>query len=87
MKDEKNLLSKEIKTYNENKEVLLRNSSGKFVLIKEDRIIGVYDTRNDAIKIGIDKFGNEPFLVKKISEIDETQNFTSNLIKLVKCHL
>ncbi|MBU3906648.1 MAG: hypothetical protein KKA64_00165 [Nanoarchaeota archaeon] len=87
MKDKENLLSKEIKTYNENKEVLLRDSSGKFVLIKEDKVIGVYDTRNDAIKIGIDKFGNEPFLVKKISEIDEIQNFTSNLIRLVKCPL
>ena len=87
MKDEKNLLSEEIKTYIENKEVLLRDSSGKFVLIKEDKIIGVYDTRNDAIKVGIDKFGNQPFLVKKISEIDETQNFTSNLIRLAKCPL
>ena len=45
----------------------------------------LYDTRNDAIKIGIDKFGNSPFLVKQISEVEETQNFTSNLIKLVKC--
>jgi len=86
MNKEKNPLSEEIKTYNENKENLLRDNSGKFVLIKKERIIGTYDTRNDAIKVGIDKFGNEPFLVKKISETDEVQNFTSNLIRLVKCH-
>lgn len=80
-----NLLTKETETYQNNKEDLLRESSGKFVLIKGEKIIGVYDTRNDAIKIGIDKFGNSPFLVKKISEVEETQNFTSNLIKLAKC--
>lgn len=80
-----NPLVKETETYQKNKEDLLRDNTGKFVLIKGDEIIGIYETRNDAIKIGIDKFGNSPFLVKKISEVDESQNFTSNLIKLVKC--
>jgi len=83
--DKKDLLSQEIQTYNQNKDILLRDNTGKFVLIKEDKIIGTYDTQNDAIKVGIDKFGNSPFLVKKITEVEESQNFTSNLIKLVKC--
>lgn len=80
------VLSKEIKTFNENKEVLLREKVGKFVLIKGSEIIDTYDSQNDAIKVGIDKFGNAPFLVKKIAEIEETQNFTSNLIRLAPCH-
>ncbi len=32
--------------------------------------------------MGIDKFGNVPFLVKKIEEVEQTQNYTSNLIKI-----
>ena len=84
-KNKESPLSKEIKTYNEKKADLLRDNSGKFVLIKGDKLVGIYDTKNDAIKIGIEKFGNNPFLVKKIMEIDETQNFTSNLIRLIKC--
>ena len=75
-------LVEELNTYEGNKETLLRESNGKFVLIKGNTIIGVYDTQNDAVKIGIDKFGNTPFLVKKIQPIDDTQNFTSNLIKV-----
>jgi len=82
---EEKLLSKEIETFNKNKEVLLRDSSGKFVLIKDNEVVDVYDSQNDAIKVGIDKFGNSPFLVKKIEEIEHTQNFTSNLIELVQC--
>ena len=80
MSKEKTSLFKEAETYEKNKENLLRDYTGKYVLIKGDKIIGVYDTRNDAIKVGIDKFGNTPFLVKKILEIDEVVNFTSNMI-------
>ena len=85
MTEKTNVQSKEIANYQQNKEAILRDNSGKFVLIKGDKIIGIYDTRNDAIKVGIDKFSNSPFLVKKISEVEESQNFTSNLIRLTKC--
>ena len=81
----KESLELEIKTFESNKASLLDSSPGKFVLIKGEEIVGTYDTQKDAIKVGIDKFGNEPFLVKEIQEFEETQNFTSNLIKLVPC--
>jgi len=78
----KSVLSVEIETYEKNKPKLLKESNGKFVLIKEKEIINVFDTYADAVKVGIDKFGNKPFLVKKILEIEPTQNFTSNLIRI-----
>lgn len=76
------LLKEEIDTYNKNKPMLLEKYSGKYVLIKGNTILDAYDTQKDAIKVGIDKFGNTPFLVKKVTEIEETQNYTSRLIKL-----
>jgi len=78
----KNILSKELETYEKNKQKLLKDSHGKFVLIKGDEIINVFDTYSDAVKVGIDKFGNTPFLIKQILEVDQPQNFTSNLIKV-----
>jgi hypothetical protein len=36
--------------------------------------------KNDAIKKGYVLFGNEPFLVKKITQTDTTLYFTSRLI-------
>ncbi len=79
---EKNILKEELKTYEDNKAELLKSDRSKFVLIKGDKIIGIYDTYNDAIKIGIDKFGNVPFLVKQILEVEPRENFTSNLIMI-----
>jgi len=76
------MLEKEIETYYKNKEELLNQDRGKYVLIKNGNVIGTFDSEKDAIKIGIDKFGNIPFLVKKIETIEEEQNFTSDLINL-----
>lgn len=76
-------LNLELKTYEENKQNLLNSDRSKFVLIKGDAIIGTYDTYDDAIKVGIDKFSNKSFLVKQILEVEPTGNFTSNLIKIV----
>ena len=69
-----------MKIYEENKAKLIKEANGKFVLIKGKEIVNIFDTQMDAIKVGIDKFGNDPFLVKKIEEVDQKQNFTSNLI-------
>ena len=79
-----NILSKEIETYEKNKLKLLAENRGKFVLIKGEKIINIFDTYADAMKVGIDKFGNTPFLVKQILDVEPTQNFTSNLIKVDK---
>ncbi|MBU0760928.1 MAG: hypothetical protein KJ600_05230 [Nanoarchaeota archaeon] len=80
MKD--NLLAEEIETYEKHKSELLKEHSGEYVLIRGNEVVNTFESQKDAIKIGIEKFGNTPFLVKKILEVDEKQNFTSNLIKI-----
>jgi len=81
------LLQTELKVYEEHKAELVQKSNGKYVLIKGTEIIRIFETQQDAIKVGIEKYGNTPFLVKKIELIEPTQNFTSNLIQCcLKCH-
>ena len=64
-------LAKELRTFAEHKDELLAKHQGKFVLIKGDRLLDVFDTENDAYKEGIHKFGpSEPFLVKQILDVD-----------------
>ena len=75
-------LEEELKTYEENKQELVEKANGKYVLIKGKIIVDIFESEQDAIKMGIDKFGNVPFLVKKIEEVEQTQNYTSNLIKI-----
>ena len=76
------VLEKELETYKNNKEKLLKEANGKYVLIKDTEVIGVFESENDAINMGTIKFGNNPFLVKKISEVDETQTYWSGLVTI-----
>lgn len=79
------LLSVEKETYNTNKERLLAEYEGKYVLIRKDKIIDIFITEEDAIKEGYQRFGNKPFLVKQISQIDPVLNFTSYLLGVMRC--
>ena len=71
------MLSKELETYEANKSELIGKSKGKYVLIKDDQVIDVFDTKSDAIRQGYERFGNVPFFVKQFIEIETPQNFTS----------
>ena len=72
------LLKKEIEVYESQKAELLDKSKGKFVLIKDDKVIDIFDTEIDAIRQGYKRFGNVPFLVKQIVELEIPQNFTKS---------
>jgi hypothetical protein len=71
-------LEKEQATYTKELPNLL-SSSGKFVLIQEDKVAGIYDTYDDALKVGYEKFGLRPFLVKKILAVEQALCFTRDL--------
>ncbi len=70
-------LSKEMRTYAAHREELLGRAKGKYVLIKQDRILGEFESRQDALRRGYDEIGNTPFLVKRVVETEVPFNFTS----------
>ena len=74
------LLDRELETYERHKEELLAASEGKFVLIRNDEVVGTYSSGNDAIAEGYRRFGNVPFLLKQIVRIEVPQNYVSNLL-------
>ena len=76
------ILETELRAYEQHREHLLGTAEGKFVLIRNEEIVGVYDSKMDAIAQGYQKFGNVPFLVKQIVRIETPQNFISNLLDL-----
>lgn len=71
-------LDEELKTYEAHREELLGRAQGKFVLIKGDRVIDVFDTPGGALQRGYGEFGMLPFLVKQVVEVEVPQNFTSH---------
>jgi len=64
-------LSKELVYFKSQKETWLKSYAGKYALIKEESLIGTFDSMEDAYKVAIDKFGNSPVLIKKISAEEE----------------
>ena len=73
-------LQQELATYQEQRERLLAIAKGKYVLIKGDRVLGVFDTEQDAIRQGYHQLGNVPFLAKQVLEIEPRQYFVSQLL-------
>lgn len=65
----------ELETYHRKLSELLEDS-GKFVLIHGNEVNGIFVAYEDAIKEGYEKFGLEPFLVKKIEDQEEVQFIT-----------
>ena len=74
------ILDAEFKTYEQNLDHLLGTAEGKFVLIYDSRMIGIYDSKMDAIAAGYQQFGNVPFLVKQILRIEAPLNFMPSLL-------
>lgn len=65
------VLTREIQTYEHNKEKLLSEHRGEFVIIKDDSIIKTFESFGDAYRHGIETFGNQvPFLLRQITDLD-----------------
>jgi hypothetical protein len=64
-------LERELAYFSAERLSLLENHKGKFVLIKDEKLIGAFDTAATAYGKGVSMFGLEPFLVKQVLEQDE----------------
>jgi hypothetical protein len=71
-------LKTELETYERKKSDLIADA-GKFALIKGDAVLGIYESYADALKIGYEKCGLNPFLVKKIQVIEPINLITRDL--------
>ncbi len=74
-------LKTEIETYFRCKKEYLDKALGEFLLIKSDKVEGVFESQRDAIKTGYESFGNEPFLVKQVLEVEPILDFTANILR------
>jgi hypothetical protein len=74
------VLDSELQTYERRRESLLGSAQGKFVLIKGDQIVGVYESKMDAVNQGYRQLGHVPFLVKQVLKVETPLNLMSNLL-------
>jgi hypothetical protein len=76
-------LEKELQTFDRELPNLLAEE-GKFVVISGDQVVGIYVSYEDAIKVGYEKCGLKPFLVKRIQAVEQVQYFSRDLA--FSCH-
>jgi hypothetical protein len=58
-------LEKELATYRDNLQSVLANE-GKFVLIHDSEVAGIFDTYADALSEGYQRSKLDPFLIRQI---------------------
>lgn len=64
-------LETELALFARMKEQLLSSHEGKFVLIHGEEFVGAFDSAENAYSAGVARFGQEPFLVKKVTAREE----------------
>ena len=72
------MLEKESKTFDQKLPELLKADIGKYVLIKGDKVIGVFVAVADALSYGYEKYREQPFFVREILPTQEPMNFANN---------
>jgi hypothetical protein len=76
------VLDTELETYEKNRERLVSEHKGEYVLIHGEEVVGAYESKMDAIRLGYKKFGNVPFLVKRIVEIETPEYLVSGYLNI-----
>jgi hypothetical protein len=72
-------LEQELATYRDNLTEFTEHT-GKFVLIRGDKVVDFFVAYEDAIKAGYQQFQLEPFLVKQINSTEAVQHFTREMV-------
>lgn len=62
------MLDIERKFFDSHREDLIKTYPGRFVVIKEEQLLGAFDTIQDALGAGAREFGIVPFLVRRTDE-------------------
>jgi len=80
-------LEEEIEYFERNKAKLLADHREKFVVILGERLLGAYDTVENAYNAGIQAFGDRQFLVRKVTSADQNLTNLALMHGLIHAHL
>ena len=64
------ILRLEIEAFEKNRVEWLKHHAGKFAVLKGSDICGFYDSDENALVAGLEKYGDVPFLIKEVLEED-----------------
>ncbi len=70
-------LREELEAYEKMKAELLEKYRGKAAVIKDGRLVGVYDSEEEAFKDVLEKYGLIPVLIKRVVEKEKPEEIPS----------
>ena len=68
-------LKKEYQTYLSHRRDLINQHLDKYVLIKNNKIINLFESYESALRSGLKSFGHVPFFIRSIKEEEEVHFF------------
>ena len=71
-----NTLKKEFEFYKENQSDLLNKYRGKFIVIKDKRVVGAYDSEPEAYAETIESQKSSNFLIQEVDEGEDSYSGT-----------
>ncbi len=81
------VLERELAYFSAHKDELLENHEGQFVLVKDETLVGAFTTEKEAYEAGLERLGNQPFLIKRVvREEDETAHFPALVLGVLHAH-
>jgi hypothetical protein len=80
-------LDTELRHFDSIKADLLRHHAGKYALIIGSELLGVFDQREEAYKVGVDGRGNVPMLIKRIAPEDGVETVPAMTLGLLGADL
>ena len=78
-----NPLSAELALFTTRLPEFLEKAEGKFVLIKGEEIVGFFDSDKAAYKVGVERFGITPFLIKQVLREDQLYDIPAYRLGLI----
>ncbi len=80
------MLEQERQYFADNLADWLRSFPGKFVVVKGQELIGVFDTIEDALSEGARRFTLEPFLVRRVQETGDEINIPALTLGILRAN-
>ena len=76
-------LERELETFQKELPVLLQNAEnrGKYVLVHGDKVDSIWETADEALDAGYDRFELKPFLVKEITDDEKPRYFSRSITR------
>jgi hypothetical protein len=80
-------LQKELKFYKSQYKKLVSRYENQFVLVIGDELLGSFTTESEAYEAGLEKLGNQPFLIKQVVKGNDIERAPALVLGLLNASL